>query len=184
MSDRLWPGTGESYFYSYSAGALPGWAVIFTAAFDGEVLSPDRHEAVWFSDAQSPNGTGHQALAFTPAPAHPDRVRVDVTWIEWHTGRAWTATLDDDAPREHTILFFAPGGEIRLYQRGAALREGSLGRAATFADFEVTARLCATPLPETDPRHAELESLRARNYGFAPDELPPLPDPLPDDCGA
>ncbi len=116
-------------------------------------------------------------------------VSLQVVWMEWTTGEAWTAEVAIDHPEElhaQITLYFEADGRFSVYRPNAALRDGGLGRPAAHDDYELIARTCGTPLAEDAPLFAELSDARARNIGIDVDRVlaADAPPPPPTECSA
>ena len=164
----------QQRLFSYLVAAPKGWPIIHDTRFNGRQVYPETFRTDYWIDEITMGGSGIAGLI--PLKFW-NRHRISVTsrWIEWKTGKAYSATLIQDLDPDwgSAIVRFQRDGALSLYRRSDALLAGSLGRPANLNDYIEIARVCGTPLEN----RADLEQARARNDGiyfdtFDPDAWP------------
>ncbi|MEX3015842.1 hypothetical protein [Gymnodinialimonas hymeniacidonis] len=172
---------------SYDTGAPRNWPVLYDLHLNGADMIPWGFEiADWTGDTSYASGGTISGSIPRRSLFNRSEIEVDVRWMEWATGQAWTAQMVIDHPedlRAGITFHFAADGQLSVYRPNAALRAGGLGRQATHDDYERLARVCGTALPENSALFAELADARANNVGIDTARIPASPPPPPpSDC--
>lgn len=184
----LWSGTSRlsgsesaKRSFSYAVAAPKGWPIIHDTRFNDDKIEPTTFRTDYWIDDISLGG-GNIAGSIMRDGSKKDRVTIKSRWIEWKTGKSFSATLahDIDPDWGTVIVRFQRDGALSLYRRSDALLAGSLGRRATQQDYIELVRTCGDPLTDS----ADLEQARADNHmlDLATFDPSAYPDAAPSYC--
>ncbi|MCH2075438.1 MAG: hypothetical protein MK180_00945 [Rhodobacteraceae bacterium] len=158
---------------AYDVRAPKSWPVWHSTTFNRVKPTPGKVAMVdWTGDRP---GTGSTISARIPAlRGDADTIEITNTWAEYQGDHLYTAALSLTLPEgdDRTILEFQGDGRLVVFVRGAALRQGGLGRPAVRSDYDMIAAVCATRLSALDPNTEELVSARDALFGIVPADDP------------